>query len=1010
MDQDKKKRKKGAVRDEYDDTASKPNSVAHKKQRIYTQEDAAFAKIYEDLAHEVSNVRRDATKLLLDKLSTHTSPDAEILAKVLRRLVRGLCSSRKAARSGFFLAFTEYLRLETLRLPEESADDELGPLVLRYVDEATTAEGKAPSQEKRDYALGRVLTYQAMIESKFVFEAKGSTALWTTMLRKMLSQVKTLPWLKEEYCSMINNCIPFLAKKGQMNGYIDDILSVLAEQKLEHTPEGVALWLTVSANGKEISYPEDCWANKDPLDKREKPRLVRILKRGAGDELPGADGDKKRYSGGNQTRLSFAWNVLIFSFINRLDYKLSNKDAKREKRFKSFWKEMVDDILFAESASPERKSLGLQLLGSVINGCPLWAIPSVFSSNVMRCIVNQRSDSERLLHEAAKIPLDKIKGRVRAQPEAARSFVEALISSSGTVNFDHLTRTKTINNIINGTHGQFLLDLLGSIDSAVLTPGIWKLEAADVESHRRMLADMLLTLTRGRSVDLKEEWPKHLLQILLKFSYFYWEPSPEIPISAATREIFRSRLMSCINHMISSESQASEVCSTIITSLEKMKDRKEYSVLLKSDEGVQETLQRAISTVVRMDHNKNSGDVGSTQSPVTNAFLCLYTMTILQVYNGEPDAVSMLEEIDTAYKATIDGNENVKEAFDLLIEVLLGMVSKQSALSRKLAEQVFTVVAPKLTPSALQSMLDVLAQRENSAGQNALFDQDGDDGSDGVIEGLDDSDVEEVDGAISAEEDGASNGSAQDSESGDAMSDATDNDNEEELQRLDASLGEILKTGRSTAEEEATDDESMDDDEMMALEPHLTKVFQERKKASSKKRDNKDAKEMMINFKNRILDLLTIYVKQEYSNVLALDLILPLLQLILESTSKQLAEKAFNLLKQYIELCGKKKEGLPHPEDLESVWTTLQTLLERVSRKNAKLYQNACSRSSLFLVKVVTHMEQSSKNENGRQALGRAQDMFSGLQKRWLMDPKLEIQFSFFQNWLGWCNDMRKAR
>ena len=371
----------------------------------------------------------------------------------------------------------------------------------------------------------------------------------------------------------------------------------------------------------------------------------------------------------------------------------------------------------------------------------------------------------------------------------------------------------------------------------------------------------------------------------------------------------------------------------------------------------------------------------------------------------------MLDEIDAAYKAVTDGKDSEKEAFELLVEVLLGMVSKQSALSRKVAEQAFTAIAPELTPGALQSMLDVLGQKENTSGQNALFDQNQTDGGDDTIEGLDDSDVEEVDQEPSASDDEISDDAAEEcaSERG-SSSEGLSKDDEEEMQRLNASLGEILKTGRSGADEEVTDDESMDDEQMMALEPRLTNIFQERKKAGTKKQDNKDAKKMMIHFKNRVLDLLTIYIKQQHANPLALDMIVPLLRLISESTSKQLSDKTFNLLKQYIELCGKRKEGLPTLEDGDSVWAILETVLQEVGRNNSKLYQNACSRSSLFLVKVLSHAEQSSGGVNAQQAVARAQDMFSGLQKQWMMDPKLEIQLSFFQNWLGWCNDVRRKK
>ena len=146
MAQGNKKRKKGVIHDVNDDIAPKINGTPRKKQRMFTQDDAVFAKIYEDLAHEVGSVRLDAAKLLMTKLSYDLSLQPKILVKALKRLIRGLCSSRKAARSGFFIAFTEYLRSKVLRLPEDLAGTELGLFVQQCVDEETFCGGKASAQ------------------------------------------------------------------------------------------------------------------------------------------------------------------------------------------------------------------------------------------------------------------------------------------------------------------------------------------------------------------------------------------------------------------------------------------------------------------------------------------------------------------------------------------------------------------------------------------------------------------------------------------------------------------------------------------------------------------------------------------------------------------------------------------------------------------------------------------------------------------------------------------------
>ena len=92
------------------DGASAPDSPKSVK-RQYTEKHAQMAKIYDNLAAERSAVRLDAAKEFLRFLFPENGDvDRELVKKATVRLIRGLCSGRKAARPGFFVAFTEVLR------------------------------------------------------------------------------------------------------------------------------------------------------------------------------------------------------------------------------------------------------------------------------------------------------------------------------------------------------------------------------------------------------------------------------------------------------------------------------------------------------------------------------------------------------------------------------------------------------------------------------------------------------------------------------------------------------------------------------------------------------------------------------------------------------------------------------------------------------------------------------------------------------------------------------------
>lgn len=88
-------------------------------------------------------------------------------------------------------------------------------------------------------------------------------------------------------------------------------------------------------------------------------------------------------------------------------------------------------------------------------------------------------------------------------------------------------------------------------------------------------------------------------------------------------------------------------------------------------------------------------------------------MTVLQVYNGDADAVSMLDELEFCYtkftsaKKKDNDDEEAADASDALVEILLSFASKQSQLFRRMSEQVFGAFADKVTTNGLDSLVSV---------------------------------------------------------------------------------------------------------------------------------------------------------------------------------------------------------------------------------------------------------------------------------------------------------------
>lgn len=80
-----------------------------KRQRQHGELQERLSQTLDRLTTESRDVRIQATKDLLQLISTEATSSNGLISTVITRLVRGLSSGRKEARFGFFVALTEVL-------------------------------------------------------------------------------------------------------------------------------------------------------------------------------------------------------------------------------------------------------------------------------------------------------------------------------------------------------------------------------------------------------------------------------------------------------------------------------------------------------------------------------------------------------------------------------------------------------------------------------------------------------------------------------------------------------------------------------------------------------------------------------------------------------------------------------------------------------------------------------------------------------------------------------------
>lgn len=296
----------------------------------------------------------------------------------------------------------------------------------------------------------------------------------------------------------------------------------------------------------------------------------------------------------------------------------------------------------------------------------------------------------------------------------------------------------------------------------------------------------------------------------------------------------------------------------------------------------------------------------------------------------------------------------------------------------------------------------MLETKESVSGQEEMFDRDDDDQDENGSLDVEDIDMADADLAqVSSGDDTDSDEADDKSPSKDAAEDSSHNSDgtDDELAVFDAKLAQALGTRLAADDVDAdsgeSSDEDMNDEQMEALDKHLEKVFRERKKVTSQKTEKKNAKETIVNFKCRVLELLEIFVKQKHDGVLALGLLLPVLRVIQTTKSPLVSGKACDLMREYVRLCKGKNLPKVKDEDRDGMFCLLQLVHVEAAKQGSNAYTSACSQASLLLVKILAAQDK----ENLRQAV----TVYAKSQERLLLDPRCKMKISFFFDWLNWC-------
>ncbi|KAG0348544.1 DNA-directed DNA polymerase [Podila humilis] len=896
----------------------------------------------------------------------------------LKRLIRGLPSDREAARQGFSLALTELLiglNFLTVKIVLE--------LLFRFTEIKNFMKGK----EERNHMFGRIFGYMSIVQSGMLSRPQTTTEDIQLIVDDLVEYSQEKSYLSECCHQVLVNMLPQIVNHPKSIKYISETL--FAEGL--NTPDQLYVAMTLKELlddvNKQLPQEEQInwqktlgksWKNPTLLHSSNLKFLALLLKETSTEEGTQASSSWRQH-------LHPVWNVVLGHYFG------PSKSTADIAPFNHFWNVVIDSSLFDPSSSHERRFWGFQLFEKVLPVLDEDQIPLVFTTNFMRCFVNNLSSEDRFLNKAAKHTLAAMHAKADSNEAVRLTLITQLLNENP--NFDRVSRTKTVETLLGGLDVTHIQDYLQYLTKAFLHQ-----DGSDSNSNNNMergkridisrqwTIDQMFSLFRNSKVPREEGWIKSILEFYLVHAFFdikkvdakskYAEarvlPSPAL--STATREHCRTRfygMMAELSTMapLAAKKEQEETdthhnysrklngtmldgtfwCSSALAMIVDLEKAKNFESLVELGEEAAKAKKTALTLVGKIQ--EKSKKASKELKPQYKAFELLFVQMILQLYVEPEDSTNILGELHECYdkvfttakkangkKAAVEGDEDEEELqpVEVIIDILLSFLIKPSALLRHVSEQVFVIFCDKMTKTGLELMLTTLQTKDNKDDMFGEEQDDEDEDAEADAHNQSDDDDEDDD-----EED-------EDEEEGESEDMDVDEDDDEPVdEEFRKKLAEALKV-KDGDDEDSEEEELLNDDEMMAFDEKLIEIFKQKKLA---KAQQKDSKQTLVHFKNKVLDLLEIYIKKQSSNALVLELIVPLLSLVFipSASNKPVHDKISALLRNKLA----KIKDYPRECDDEHVFEILSQVHELAKKSPDAKFSALCGDLSLLLVKVL---------------------------------------------------------
>ncbi|XP_039040582.1 myb-binding protein 1A-like protein [Hibiscus syriacus] len=907
---------------------------------------------------------------------------ASSLQYAVRRLIRGVSSSRECVRQGFALGLTTLVAtIPSIKL------DSLLKLIVNLLEVSSSMKG----QEVRDCLLGRLFAYGAIARSgrltKEWFYNKD-THIIKEFMSAIISLASKKRYLQEASVSII----------------LEIVEKLPAEALLGHILEapGVPQWFEEAVD---VGNPDALLLalkinEKTSIDSKFSKLLPNPFSPStlfSADHLSSISNCLKE-STFCQPRVHSLWPVLVNILLpdtvllaedaasasnslkkHKKGRKSSSSEEEIENNVQSFCDVSIGSSLLL--SSHDRKHLAFDILLLLLPRLPPSFIPIVVSSKVVQCLMDILSTKDSWLYKVALHFLKELLEWVR-NDDVRRVAVIVAFQKHSSGKFDCITKTKTVKdlmaefktetgcmlfvqNLVNLFLDEGLAseepsdqsqttdensekgsiedrDFVGILGNADFLKG-WVIESLpsvlkhlklDPEAKFRVQREILkfLSVQGLFSASLGNEVTSFELQ-----EKFRW---PKATTSTALCKMCIEQLQLLLAsaqkveepRSLANALEPNDLGSYFMRFFSTLRNIPSVSLFRTLSDKDKQSVTKLLEMESKLYKEERNCRLGNDANKL-HAFRYLLILLLLQVLLRPGEFCDAASELiiccKKAFAASDDpdssgedesNDDAAPELMDVLMDTLLSLLPQLSASMRSAIEQVFRYICGDVTDDGLLRMLRIIKKDLKPARHQEAGNEDEDD----LLGIEEDEDIDEAETGETADSD-------EQSEDSEAVVGGEGDD-------------------KDLPEESDESDGGMDDDAMFRMDTYLAQIFKEKKNQAG----GETAQSQLVLFKLRVLSLLEIYLHENRGKPQVLTVYSHLAQAFVNphttEGSEQLGQRIWGIIQRKVF----KEKKLPKDESM--LLSTLESLLEKNLKLASKPFKRKKSASTLSKKKLTASL------------------------------------------------------